>query len=116
MTTIKTGTLCDSATNATIRQATEAETLASLTAARTDGGGGHITVDGRRCYVEGGELVEVDGVRLGMHVAAGEGDDADEGDVLELRPATSGSLAAEARVGWSGGHTTWIEVSRLSAS
>lgn len=109
MTTIKTGNLCDSATNETIRAATEAETLASIDAMRTDGGCGHIYVDGRRCYVEGGEVVEADGVRVGMHVAAGTGDDADEGDVLEL---TSG----HARVGWSGGHQTWTELSLLTVS
>ena len=49
-TTIKTGTLCDSTTNETIRAATLRETIESLTASAE----GHILVDGRRCYVEGG--------------------------------------------------------------
>jgi predicted nucleic acid-binding Zn-ribbon protein len=58
MTTIKTGTLMAYDTAETIREATEAETLASIEAAKRDGGAGVIEVDGRSCYVEGGEVVE----------------------------------------------------------
>lgn len=116
-TTIKPGTLCDSTTNETIRAASEDETIASLMAARTDGGAGHIEVDGRRCYVEDGEVSEIDGIRLGMRVETRDaGEDDDTGYVRELRPATGGSLAAEALVGWGdSGPSTWIEVARLFA-
>lgn len=56
MTCIETGTLRAYDTAEYIREATEEETIESLEAARTDGGAGVITVDGRRCYVEGGEV------------------------------------------------------------
>lgn len=112
-TTIKTGTLCDSTTNETIREATQDETVASLMASAE----GHIEVDGRRCYVEGGEVSEINGIRLGMRVETRDaGEDDEAGDVLELRPATAGSLAAEAFVGWEGGGRTWVELSRLTAA
>ena len=45
------GTLCDYDTAEAIRLATREELIASITAARTDGGAGVILVSGRRCYV-----------------------------------------------------------------
>lgn len=56
MSEIKTGTLMAYDTAETIREATEAETEASIEAAKRDGGAGVIEVDGRRCYVEGGSV------------------------------------------------------------
>lgn len=58
MGTIKTGTLMTYDTAETLREATEAETAASIEAAKHDGGAGVIEVDGRRCYVEGGSVTE----------------------------------------------------------
>lgn len=55
MTTITSGTLMAYDTAETIREATSEETRASIEAAQRDGGAGVIEVDGRRCYVEGGE-------------------------------------------------------------
>ena len=49
------GTLCDYRTGEQIRPATAAELTASLDAARHDGGSGVIEVDGRSCYVDGGD-------------------------------------------------------------
>lgn len=116
-TTIKTGTLCDSTTNETIRAASEGETIASLMAARTDGGAGHITADGRRCYVEGGEVVEIDGIRLGMRVETRDaGEDDEAGNVLALRPASAGGLPAEAYIGWDSGARTWTTLPGLFAA
>jgi hypothetical protein len=54
-TTKTNGTLCDYNTGATIREATAEETKASIDAAKRDGGAGVILVDGKSCYVEGGE-------------------------------------------------------------
>ena len=48
-TTTATGTLCDYSTGETIREATAEETP------KNDGGAGVIKVDGRSCYVQGGE-------------------------------------------------------------
>jgi hypothetical protein len=42
--------LCDYQTGADIREATAAETQASIEAAEVDGGVGVIVVDGRSCY------------------------------------------------------------------
>lgn len=70
-TTIKPGTLCDSATNETIREATLRETVESLTASAE----GHILVDGRRCYVEGGGITR-EQVQALRDEAATAGDEA----------------------------------------
>jgi len=43
-------------TNDALRAATECELLASLNAAKHDGGAGVILVDGQSCYVEGSEV------------------------------------------------------------
>lgn len=54
---LNSGDLCDYATGKRLREATDAEYLASLRAARLDGGAGTITVDGNRCYICGpGEM------------------------------------------------------------
>lgn len=50
------GTLCDYQTSDPIRTATQAETDESIAQAARDGGAGVISVDGRRCYVEGGQV------------------------------------------------------------
>jgi len=52
----KTGTLMAYDTAEHLREATEEETIESIEQAKRDGGAGVILVDGRRCYVEGGEV------------------------------------------------------------
>jgi hypothetical protein len=49
----KSSDLIDYRTGEIIRTATPAEFLASVEAAKIDGGAGVIDVDGRRCWVEG---------------------------------------------------------------
>lgn len=50
MTSTSSATLHDYKTGEAIRPATAAELAASIEAAKTDGGAGVITVDGRSCY------------------------------------------------------------------
>jgi hypothetical protein len=50
--TTSAGTLHDYKTGEAIRPATAAELAASIEAAKTDGGAGVITVDGKSCYVQ----------------------------------------------------------------
>ena len=52
MNTTTSATLHDYKTGEAIRPATAAELAASIEAAKTDGGAGVITVDGKSCYVQ----------------------------------------------------------------
>ena len=62
--TIDYGTLCDYRTGEQIRPATLAELTASMSAAHHDGGAGVIELDGRSCYVDGGDRETSDLLRL----------------------------------------------------
>ena len=50
--------------NKFLRPATALETAASIDAAHRDGGAGVVSVDGERCYVEGGRVVRSGGLSV----------------------------------------------------
>lgn len=88
-TTITTGTLCDSTTNETIRAATLRETVESLTASAE----GHILVDGRKCYVEGGGITR-------EQVAALRDEAATAGDESMVETAEEALQVGESGAAW----------------